>query len=210
MDVAQLERCGLDLQTLFAERPETPVIFTAKCPKVAAAVAAMKAGAVDFLPEPPEESLLRTAIQVALDGSRSQLARGAEVRELAQRYESLSGREREVMARVILGRMNKLIADELGISVITVKAHRGKVMRKMKAASLPDLVNMATRLAREGAGLPDETDQSGRARPRVPGCSACEGCFCFMAFPRAGRCEPACPRREWPWQSASGASCGRL
>lgn len=146
MDVEQLEPCGPDLKTLFAQRPETPVIFTAKCPKVKSVVAAMKAGAVDFLTAPPDELQLRNAIRLALECSHALLAHETEVRAIADRYESLSLREREVMAAVTAGRMNKLIADDLGISVITVKAHRGKVMRKMKAASLPDLVNMAARL----------------------------------------------------------------
>ncbi len=147
MDVEQPGMCGLDLQALFADRSEMPVIFTAKLPVLRAAVLAMKAGAVDFLPEPPDEELLLSAVRTAVDRSRAALSRLSELRVLNARYESLSGREREVMEQVIAGRMNKLIADDLGISVITVKAHRGKVMRKMQAASLPELVQMATQLA---------------------------------------------------------------
>jgi len=137
LDVALPDMCGLDLQALCADRPELPVIFTAATfPSFRAVVLAMKAGAVDFLPAPLDEALLLNAVRTAVDRSRAALV-------LVRRYDSLTLRERQVMAQVIAGRMNKRIAEELGISVITVKAHRGKVMRKMQAASLADLVNMA-------------------------------------------------------------------
>ncbi|MEJ0039655.1 MAG: LuxR C-terminal-related transcriptional regulator [Gammaproteobacteria bacterium] len=146
LDADLPDMCGLHLQALCADRPELPVIFTATYPALRLAVLAMKAGAVEFLSAPADEALLLSAVRAAIDRSRAALVQGAVMRVLCARYESLSQRERQVMARVISGRMNKVIAAELGISVITVKAHRGKVMRKMKAASLPQLVNMATRL----------------------------------------------------------------
>lgn len=146
LDAELSDMSGLDLQAQLARRPGLPVVFIAKSPALRVAVLAMKAGAVDFLPEPPDVEQLLGAVRIAFDRSRVALAREAEMRLLAGRYQSLSQREREVMAKIIAGRMNKLIADELGISVITVKAHRGRVMRKMQARSLPHLVNMAARL----------------------------------------------------------------
>ena len=146
LDLELPDMCGLDLQAVFADRPEMPVIFTAKCPVLRAAVLAMKAGAVEFLPEPLDQELLLSAVRAALETSRAALAREAELRVLRLRYQTLSPREREVMSMVIAGRMNKLIAGDLEISEVTVKAHRGKVMRKMRATSVPDLVNMAARL----------------------------------------------------------------
>lgn len=136
-----------DMQSLLSYRADLPVILTAKHPVLRAVVTAIKAGAVDFLQEPLGREILLTAIGAALERSREALTHTAEVHVLADRYASLSAREREVMAQVITGRLNKLIADDLGISEITVKSHRGRVMRKMQAASVPDLVNMAARLA---------------------------------------------------------------
>ncbi len=146
LDVELPDMGGLALQALCADWPELPVIFTATCPALRSAVLAMKAGAVEFLPAPLDEALLLSAVRAAIDRSRAALVHGAAMRVLFARYESLSRRERQVMAQVIAGRMNKMIGDDLGISVITVKAHRGRVMRKMKAASLAELVNMAARL----------------------------------------------------------------
>jgi FixJ family two-component response regulator len=146
LDADLPDMCGLDLQALCADRPELPVIFTAKCPALRLAVLAMKAGAIEFLPAPIDEALLLNAIRAAIERSHATLVHEGAIRLLFARYRSLSRRERQVMEQVIAGRMNKMIADELGISVITVKAHRGRVMRKMKAASLAELVTMAARL----------------------------------------------------------------
>jgi len=106
----------------------------------------MKAGAAEFLTKPFNDDVLLAAVRAALERSRVALSLGAEMRVLRDRYASLSQRERQVMALVVSGLLNKQVGGELGISEITVKAHRGKVMQKMKADSLADLVKMATRL----------------------------------------------------------------
>jgi FixJ family two-component response regulator len=152
VDVELPDMGGLDLQALLRDQPQVPVIFTAKRPDLRTAVLAIKAGAVEFLPEPVDEHLLLSAVRTAIQCSHAALVRKAETGVLSSRYAALSPREGEVMALVILGKLNKVIADDLGISEITVKAHRGRVMRKMKAASLPDLVNMAARLSAPATG----------------------------------------------------------
>lgn len=140
---------GLEVQRcVTAERPEVPIVFTG-CADVPAVVRAMKAGAVECLAAPCSEQALAGAIEYALDRSRCVLARRAQLRELHDSYRSLTPREREVMVLVVSGLLNKQIAGELGISEITVKAHRGQMTRKMKASSLPALVHMAADL-----GLP--------------------------------------------------------
>ncbi len=138
---------GLDLQGLVAdERTDMPIIFITGHGDVPMTVQAMKAGAVEFLTKPFNDDVLLTAIRAALERSRVALSLEAEMRVLRDRYASLSQRERQVMALVVSGLLNKQVGGELGISEITVKAHRGKVMQKMKADSLADLVKIATRL----------------------------------------------------------------
>jgi FixJ family two-component response regulator len=145
MDLPDL--CGLDVQRrVRAERIETPVIFITGYNDVSTTVQAMKAGAVEFLTKPFNEDALLIAVEQALERSRSMLALSSEVRVLRDRHSSLSRRERQVMALVISGLMNKQIAFELGISEVTVKAHRGQMMRKMMARSVPDLVNISAKL----------------------------------------------------------------
>src|SRR5687768_8454700 len=137
---------GLQLQSLLADRRDIPVVFIAENPSARMIVRAMKAGAVEVLTTPLDEGLLIDAIRQALDLSETIGAREAERRLLQQRFDRLSRREREVMQFVVRGQMNKNIAIDLGISEITVKVHRGQVMRKMQADSLADLVNMAMAL----------------------------------------------------------------
>jgi FixJ family two-component response regulator len=138
---------GLDLQKRVAvDRTDMPIIFITGYGDIPITVQAMKAGAVEFLTKPFDDDALLSAIQQALERSRIALDHETELLGLRDRYASLSRRERQVMALVVLGLLNKQVGFELGISEITVKAHRGKVMRKMKAGSLADLVNMAARL----------------------------------------------------------------
>ena len=137
----------LDLQSLVAgERNDMPIIFITGHGDVPMTVQAMKAGAVEFLTKPFNDDVLLAAIRAALERSRVALSIEAEMRVLRDRYASLSQRERQVMVLVVSGLLNKQVGGELGISEITVKAHRGKVMQKMKADSVADLVRMAARL----------------------------------------------------------------
>ncbi|WP_353685271.1 response regulator [Mesorhizobium sp.] len=147
LDVNLPDISGLDLQKLVsAEWTDTPIVFVTGFGDVAMTVKAMKAGAVEFLMKPFHADTLLSAVKEALERSRTALEFNSEVRALQDRHASLSCREQEVMALVVSGLLNKQVGFELGISEITVKAHRGQVMRKMKARSLPDLVNMAARL----------------------------------------------------------------
>src|SRR5215470_13641615 len=138
---------ALDLQKRSAvDRPGTPIILLAVSADVATTVKAIKAGAVEFLTKPFCAVALVSAIREALEHSLAHLVHEAEEQALLDRYKALSRRERQVMALVASGLLNKQVGGELGISEITVKKHRGQVMQKMKANSLPDLVKMAERL----------------------------------------------------------------
>ena len=148
LDVGLPDLNGLELQKrVSGARACMPIIFITGYGDVPTSVEAMKAGAVEFLTKPLAIEVLLQAIRAALERSRSSLELQAVQRILRDRYESLSPREREVMELVVQGRMNKQVGAELGISEITVKAHRRNVMRKMQAKSLPDLVNIVARLA---------------------------------------------------------------
>src|ERR1700732_4966016 len=138
---------GLELQKRVAvERTNMPIIFITGYGDVPMTVQAMKAGAVEFLTKPFGDNVLLSAIRNAIERRKTALGHEAEMQALRDRYESLTRREREVMALVASGLLNKQVGGELGISEITVKAHRGQAMQKMKADSLADLVKMAARL----------------------------------------------------------------
>jgi FixJ family two-component response regulator len=147
LDISLPDLNGLELQRrIGSDRSEMPIIFITGHGDVPMTVQAMKAGAVEFLTKPWDGDVLLNAVENAIARSRAALEQDSEMEALRSRYATLSRREQEVMALVVSGLLNKQIAGRLGISEITVKAHRGKVMRKMKAASLADLVKMASRL----------------------------------------------------------------
>jgi FixJ family two-component response regulator len=148
LDVHLPELGGLDLQTRLAMsgRGAMPVIFISGCRDIPTAVRAMKAGAVEFLTKPFDDEALLDAVRPAVARSARALGDEAGLQALRQRYASLSPREREVMDRIVAGRLNKQVGGDLGISEITVKAHRGQLMKKMAATSFADLVRMAARL----------------------------------------------------------------
>lgn len=147
LDVSLPDLNGLELQErIGAARLDMPIIFITGHGDVPMTVRAMKAGAAEFLTKPFDDDVLLSAIRSALERSAATLGREAEARALQERYESLSAREKEVMALVTSGLLNKQVGARLGIAEITVKTHRGRMMRKMKARSLADLVRMAARL----------------------------------------------------------------
>jgi FixJ family two-component response regulator len=147
LDVSLPDANGLDIQARLAmERSDLPVIFITEREDVSLTVRAMKAGALDFLTKPANHEMLTSAIRDALARSRTALEQEARLRDLRARQASLTPRERDVMPLVVAGRLNKQVGAELGITEFTVKVHRRGVMAKMKARSLPDLVNMSAAL----------------------------------------------------------------
>jgi len=151
LDVSLPDLNGLELQRLIAvDRADMPIIFITGHGDVPMTVEAMKAGAVEFFTKPFHEEAMLTAIRNALVRSQAALGQETELQSLRDRFASLSPREQQVMALVVCGLLNKQVGSELGISEITVKAHRGKAMQKMHADSLAALVNMAARLGTRG------------------------------------------------------------
>jgi FixJ family two-component response regulator len=146
LDVALPGLNGLELQEQIRERTDMPIIFITGHGDIPMSVRAMKAGAAEFLTKPFNDDVLLRTIRQCVERSRVVLRAQAEMRVLRERYESLTPREREVMALVVTGLLNKQVGAELGISEITVKAHRGQLMHKMQADSLAGLVTMTARL----------------------------------------------------------------
>jgi FixJ family two-component response regulator len=152
LDVQMPGPSGLDLQTALARQTDPlPVVFLTGRGDIPMTVRALKAGAVDFLTKPVEGKTLMAAIETALAQDAARRAGRDELRGLRARYEALTPREREVFAQVVTGKLNKQIAGDIGAAERTVKAHRAKVMEKMQAGSVADLVRMAERL---GSALP--------------------------------------------------------
>ena len=147
LDVRLPGRSGLDFQReLVAAEIELPIIFITGHGDIPMSVQAMKGGAIEFLTKPFRDQDLLDAIQLGLDRDRLWLENEKSVAALRARYDALTPREREVMALVVTGRLNKQIAGDIGVSEITVKVHRGQAMRKMHASSLPELARMADKL----------------------------------------------------------------
>jgi FixJ family two-component response regulator len=152
LDVSLPDLNGLELQRQIGADAKLPIIFITGHGDIPTTVRAMKAGAVEFLTKPFTRDVLVTAIRAALDRSREILSQEAALDVLRERYNCLTRRERDVMSLVVRGKLNKQIGGILGITEITVKGHRGRVMEKMRAASVAELVNFASRLGIETAG----------------------------------------------------------
>jgi FixJ family two-component response regulator len=147
LDVGLPDLNGLDMQKLLANRTDMPIIFITGYGDVRMTVRAMRAGAVEFLTKPIDDDALIDAIRIAIGRSCHEQRNAAQMVRLRHSYSSLSRREQEVMNLIVSGKLNKQVGGALGISEITVKAHRGRMMRKMNAGNLPDLVRMAARLS---------------------------------------------------------------
>jgi FixJ family two-component response regulator len=153
LDVGLPDLNGLELQQrIGSERADMPIIFITGRGDIPMTVQAMKAGAIEFLTKPFTPAVLLRAIEIALERSRTCLEEEAKLQTLRARHQALSHREGEVMAMVVRGLLNKQVSGELGISEITVKQHRGRMMRKMRTRSLPELVTIAARLGLVTAG----------------------------------------------------------
>ena len=170
LDVQNPDLTDLELRKLIAERPEMPLICIAADGDVPMTVKAMKAGAIEFITKPFRNDHMLTAIRSAIEHSVVAVSCEDGLRQLRARYAALTLRERQVLELVVGGKLNKLIAVNLGISLITVKAHRGSVMRKMRAQSFADLINMAAILAVSHESIDDMRIE--RAPTTRPGATA--------------------------------------
>lgn len=159
LDVSLPDLNGLELQKRLTDQETLPIIFITGRGDIPMSVRAMKAGALEFLTKPYGPDAILESIENAIGRSRVRLGERATLEVLRSRYDSLTRRERQVMALVVGGLLNKQVGGDLGISIITVKAHRGRVMTKMGARSLPELVNMADRLGQPTAGKDREGDE---------------------------------------------------